>query len=143
MALKGHWHMHWFANAMALKGHCICSRKHNLCLREQMQWPFRAIAFANQCEHTSGPLGPLVCELSACKRPFRAFYMRCVCFCPLGQKHTRSTRNLPFRANCVCIWCTSGPKGPLVHVNKYYNAHTRLLLMAISGHKMASKMEAI
>ena len=112
-----------------------------------MQWPFRAIAFANQCEHTSGPLGPLVCELSACKRPFRAFYMRCVCFCPLGQKHTRSTRNLPFRANCVCIWCTSGPKGPLVHVNKYYNAHTRLLLMAKMGEndgqnasKMAAKM---
>ena len=52
---------------------------------------------------------------------------------------------LPFRAKAH-TWCTSGPKGPLVHVNKYYNAHTRLLLMAISGEnigknalKMASK----
>ena len=125
VALKGHLHtahafdlkvkcMCLFAFAKALKGLCKCSlgshskgpkgpfecsRKQRLCLREQMQWPFRAIAFANQCEHTSGPLGPLVCELSACKRPFRAFYMRCVCqrpfrafgthgahaICPLGQ----------------------------------------------------------
>ena len=44
--------------------------------------------------------------------PFRATGAPSVCFCPLGQKHTRSTCNLPFRANCMCSEHSKGPLGP-------------------------------